>query len=204
MRTRDQGLPSGIGHTLLRRVFIGLYPTQAGLDQIRQIATNLPRPFSLESPDDLHITLLFGGDQPEHRKSVWVEAAHQSMRALERFSLLPMGSVALEQHRSILVLRFFGGEKFWGEAAGLASHLSWDLLGVRPSRPFWPHMTLSRKVVAPLPPDDRRVLKKDLPDRSLFLGGVRLWTSSPTRNPNGRRYTALAEFPFQQDQNEHG
>ncbi len=65
-------------------------------------------------------------------------------------------------------------------------------------------MTLSRKVVAPLPPDDRRVLKKDLPDRSLFLGGVRLWTSSPTRNPNGRRYTALAEFPFQQDQNEHG
>nr|EDZ39862.1 MAG: Probable 2'-5' RNA ligase [Leptospirillum sp. Group II '5-way CG'] len=202
MRTRNQDLPSGRGHTLLRRVFIGLYPTQTGLDQVRQIANNLPRSLPLENPEDLHITLLFGGDQPEHRKSVWIEGAHRAQHTLERFSTLPMAGVALERHRSILALRFFCEENFWVAAADVASYLSRDLLGVKPSRPFWPHMTLSRNMFAPLPTGERNVLKKYPLDRSPFLEGVRLWTSAPTRNPNGCRYTALAEFPFQQDQNE--
>ncbi len=203
MRKRDQDTPSGFDHNLLRRVFIGLYPTKTGLDTIRQIAKNLPRSLSLEHPVDLHITLLFGGDQPENLKPFWKDAANRSMHALEPFSLLPMPGVALERHRSILALCFSGEDPFWKKASDLANHLSWNLLSFRTSKPFWPHMTLCRKISNPLTNGEDIVIQKYPLDSNPFLGGVRLWASSATGNPKNSRYTVLADFPFPQDQHGH-
>ena len=204
-KTMDTGQkpPSGLYHPYLRRVFIGLYPATSGLARIHQIVRDLPRSLMLDTPEDLHVTLLFGGDQTLDREPLWKKATGRAAQTLENFCHLPMESILLEKRHSILAIRFFGAVPFWEQVASLANTLSRDLLGLSPTKPFWPHMTLSRKA-SRIPLENVRISPPIYPfENAPFFAGVRLFASGDPEDRRKRRYSILTDFPFQQEQHGH-
>ena len=144
--------------------------------------------------DDLHVTLAFLDDQPEHS----LEALHEALegRALPAARLVPMGYAAMGSPPRIVALdleRDAGLAALRDAVRGAARAAGIDLSRER----FRPHVTLKRGSRSR--PFDRT----RLPDRLAALGppamgaapagAVVLWGSTLT--PDGAVYDALATYP---------
>jgi 2'-5' RNA ligase len=156
----------------------------------------------MENPEDLHVTILFGGDQLSRQEPLWNRATLRTAQALDPLSRLPMRDFFLERRRSILAIRFFGSDPFWKVVDGLATDLSGELLGLFSTRTFWPHMTLCRRIPPKMHDADCPMPRAHSPGDSPFFAGVRLYASPDPEERGRKRYITLSDFPFRQEQ--HG
>lgn len=179
-----------------RRIFLGLNPSTDTLEKIRFFQDRLSSDVLWEMPEDLHSTVLFGGVQPDCAIGLWKKAARHLA-----LSLAPVCGIhmvpAWEKKRHLLVLVFSESSPFWRAVTGMADDLSADLLERRRSRPFWPHMTLSRKMTGnPL----TRMTSTSVTDCTKwptpFFSGIRLYESVLPAKPRNPRYTILEDCPF--------
>lgn len=177
-----------------RRIFLGLNPSTDTLTKIRFFQERFSSGVLWESPEDLHSTVLFGGIQPDRTIALWKKAAcHLSLAPVCRIHLVP----AWEMKRHLLVLVFSDSSPFWRAVTGIADDLSTGLLGRRSSRPFWPHMTLSRKMTGNSPSRMIATSKADFAEwPAPFFSGIRLYESVLPANRKSRRYTILEDCPF--------
>jgi 2'-5' RNA ligase len=147
------------------------------------------------APDTWHLTLQFLGDWPRTRIPALVEALDE-VSGLSPFALPVRGLGAFPDLRRPRVLFLHLGDD--GAADALARSVREKVAGIWPdgprnTKPFRPHLTLSR-IRRPLTPADLKLLQKwdlsDLPD--LPVEGFRLYSSVLGRG--GARHTVEAEF----------
>jgi len=136
-----------------RRLFFALWPDDAQRAAIVHRRERLGDPGSKRAPDhNLHLTLLFLGNQPADRLDDILQAG-------EGIGVPPFDLVLDRYgHFDSARVTWLGGEAV-PEAIELVAELGRRMAGIgvefRP-RPFVPHVTLFRKVAAldPLPPVD--------------------------------------------------
>lgn len=179
-----------------RRIFLGLNPSTGTLEKIRFFQDRFSSAVQWEMPEDLHSTVLFGGIQPERAIGLWKKAAgHLAL------SLAPVCGIHLvpawEKKCHLLVLVFSESSPFWKAVTGMADDLSTELLERRRFRPFWPHMTLSRKMSGNPLSCMTSTSGADFSEwPTPFFSGIRLYESVLAANRKSPRYRILEDCPF--------
>jgi len=179
-----------------RRIFLGLNPSTGTLAKIRFFQDRFSSDVLWEMPEDLHSTVLFGGIRPDRAIGLWKKAAcHLALYLAPvcRIHLVP----AWEKRRHLLVMVFSESSPFWRAVTGIADDLSRELLERRCSRPFWPHMTLSRNL-------NGNSLSRTISTSGTdfiewptpFFSGIRLYESVLPAKRKGPRYKILEDCPF--------
>ncbi|MHB1285146.1 MAG: 2'-5' RNA ligase family protein [Leptospirales bacterium] len=186
------------------RVFLGLYPSAKTASQIASLwKSSQTEPLSGDwmNPNDLHLTLLFGGEQSEQNLANWHESARVLQESLSPYLMRHQDriwDIHWNTDRRLLAMTFDRTSPFWVKAGELSGTLSETLLPTKRPRPFWPHLTLARRVR--LDPQTREILSERLrgllENHPLVWNGVRLYQSilSPSRTID--RYQALSDLPF--------
>lgn len=193
-----QGLQPGT------RVFLGLYPSAKTASQIaslRKSSRTEPLSGIWMNPNDLHLTVLFGGEQPEQNLASWQESAEILQESLSPLLMRHQDriwDIHWNADRRLLAMAFDRSSPFWITTGELSRTLSETLLPDKKPRPFWPHLTLARRVL--LDPQTLAFLSETLHSllegHPLVWNGVRLYQSvlSPSRTID--RYQALSDLPF--------
>lgn len=194
------------GSSPASRVFLGLYlypETALQFVSLRQTRTEAIQGTWM-NPHDLHLTILFGGEQEEKTFALWKDSARILQEALS--PLVPdhrrqTAEIHWRRDRRLLAITFDRTVPFWMKAEETSRTLSGTLLPMEPFRPFWPHLTLARN--ARLDPRALESLSESL--HALFRQhpplwkGVRLYKSVPSPSRTEDRYRTLADHPFPGD-----
>lgn len=179
-----------------RRIFLGLNPSTDTLEKIRFFQDRFSSDLLWEMPGDLHSTVLFGGIQSDSAIALWKNAARHLALSVAPVCGIPLVP-AWEKKRNLLVLVFSETSPFWRAVEGTADDLSADLLERRRSRPFWPHMTLSRKMIGNSLSHMTSTSGTDFSKwPTPFFSGIRLYESILPANRRSPRYMILADCPF--------
>jgi len=167
------------------RLFIAINFTQQERDALTAGAELLRRNSSsgtFTKEDNFHITLVFLGEQPEHKLKAIRQAINASAGAAFDLSVGGLGK-----------FRRQGGDIYWigvekvPELMALADRLQKNLLTAGfdiEDRPYKPHLTLGRQVVL-----NGSVKNEDMPSFVTHAHRVSLMLSERTRN--GMKYTEI-------------
>lgn len=165
------------------RLFIGIPVPVEIASLLSAWATRLPPGFRLSRPDQMHITLSFLGQVPEHRLTC-IDTRLQEVRR-NPFSVTVTGLgafpgvcfAAIEANPQLNVL-----------AADIVGQMA--LCGLPPeTRPFHPHITLAR--TRERHPDCHRAPSEPC---SFSVDAFVLYSSQPA--PRGSHYEVLRRFPL--------
>lgn len=133
------------------RIFLALMPEAGTGERLARMSRLEPgiRQGRWMKPEDLHMTLLFGGEQPLACCPDWkdgVDIAAGVLAPLAKDHAERSGRVSWDAKRKLLALEFLPDVPFWREADRMGRMLSERLLGQSPVRRLWPHLTLARKI----------------------------------------------------------
>ncbi len=134
------------------RIFLALIPDEGSRDRLfRKTRSTVPSQSDRWThPDDLHMTLLFGGAEPKICHPAWkkaVETAADSLSTETVSHVERTGRITWDSKRKFLALEFPPEAPFWREADRVYHLLSERLMGTAPVRTLWPHLTLARHVL---------------------------------------------------------
>lgn len=188
---RPDGRPSGPGRPEQPRVFFALWPDDRVRAALHQAALDGAKRFGGRAmrPDTLHLTLAFIGDIAFDRLQALHAAAAEVDCAAFAMTLDCLGFWA---HNRIL---WAGGKRGCDGLSILANRLAESLhargwpTGLKSGRPFAPHVTLVRNVVAKHP---------ELPDlRPLDWKCERFVLMRSRLSSSGAAYEILGQWPLQ-------
>lgn len=185
------------------RIFLGLsLCPEAGfrIFSLKRAGTE-PIPGNWINPHDLHLTVLFGGEQDAGTLSRWKNAActlKEGLSPLIANHQERSSEIHWQKGRNLLAVSFDRTLPFWMEAGQLSRTLSEALLPTERYRPFWPHLTLARNARL----ESRTLeflsnaLRKVFQHRSPVWNGVKLYESIPLSAQKAQRYQILSDHPF--------
>lgn len=179
------------------RAFVAIHPPPAVRDALEAVQDALPPGLGrLADPEQLHLTLAFLGERPDHE----VEAAHEALLGLRHPSFpLALGGLGTFGSRQPEVL--WAGVRDPSTLATLQARVRSALHGaglVLERRRFRPHVTLAR--LGRTPPEAVERLAGFLgrwdafPAPTWEVRDLGLWRS--TLRPSGAIHEELARYPL--------
>lgn len=179
------------------RAFVAIHPPPAVRDALEAVQDALPPGFGrLADPEQLHLTLAFLGERPDHE----VEAAHEALLGLRHPPFpLALGGLGTFGSRQPEVL--WAGVRDPSTLATLQARVRSALYGaglVMERRRFRPHVTLAR--LGRTPPEAVERLAGFLARWDAFpaptweVRDLGLWRS--TLRPSGAVHEELARYPL--------
>lgn len=185
------------------RIFLALIPEDGPWKRLVRIREpkNPSESNRWTHPEDLHMTLLFGGEQPQSRLPAWKEAVELAAETLGPSAASHFertGRIAWDPKRKLLALEFPSESPFWKETDRVGRMLSERLLDQTLFRPVWPHLTLARH--APLERESvlaiGTIAHSILDEAPIRWTRVRLLESTIGNPGQGPRYRILFERPM--------